>query len=160
MDTVWNSKSIMKEFAQAALGGENIPHGVSNPVFRKTENGKYNVCAFIYLYQTQELRDRKIRRPLKWMTLDLNSGEITEYDCMEKDFSDMSMDTLCDLNPEDSTIYSPEYQKQTLAVFDLILKKYLLVKRFDKELNDAYMYMMMRTVPIGFKPFYRDLNEV
>lgn len=49
---------------------------------------------------------------------------------------------------------------QTLAVFNLILKKYLVTGKFDKELNDAYMYMMTKMVSVGFKDIYRDLNNV
>ena len=67
---------------------------------------------------------------------------------------------MCVLKAEDDTKYSAEYVNQTLAVFNLILKKYLVTGKFDKELNDAYMYMMTKMVSVGFKDIYRDLNNV
>ncbi len=160
MNQTMNVREIMKKFSITALGGRKIPHGVSNPVFRKNENGEYEVCAFIYLYNAQELKDKNIGRPSMWMALNVHSGQITEYECRSNDFSYADSNTKCDLHAEEDMVFSSEYKKQTLAVFDLILKKYLITGRFDKELNDAYMYMMLRMVSKGFKPFYKDLNQV
>lgn len=160
MEQIMNVREIMKKFAVSALGGKKIPHGVSNPVFRKSEDGEYNVCSFVYLYQAQELKDKSVRRPTKWMSINLKTGMVTEYNCSDLDFSSAPTETLCDLRADDDTVFSTEYKQQTLAVFDLILKKFLITGRFDKELNDAYMYMMLRMVSVGFKPFYKELNLV
>lgn len=160
MDHIINVREIMAKFAASALGGKKIPHGVSNPVFRKDESGAYQVCAFIYQYNAVELRNKSIRRPLRWMSMNLSDGEITEYQCSDKDFSATPEDVMCDLRPEEDTVFSKEYRKQTLAIFDLILKKLLITKCFDQELNDTYMYMMLRMVSIGFKQYYKDLGQI
>ncbi len=160
MDNTWNAKKIMTEFSRNALHGNKIPHGVSNPVFRKADNGEYVACAFIYLYNANELKEKRVKRPSRWISFNLHSGDIVEYDCRERDFSEYPMDMVCDLQAEDDTVFSAEYQKQTLAVFDLILRKYMITGRFDSELNDAYMYMMTRMVSVGFKSFYKDLNKI
>ncbi len=160
MEQAMNVREIMKRFSVSALGGKKIPHGVSNPVFRKNENNEYEACAFIYLYQAKELKEKNIRRPSKWMTMNVRTGDIVEYDCSAKDFSSAAADLMCDLRAEEDTAFSAEYKKQTLAIFDLILKKYLVTGIFDKELNDAYMYMMLRMVSVGFKQFYIDLDLV
>ena len=161
MDKFINAKEAIKLFNANALGGQKIPHGVSNPVFHKSENGEYLISAFIFLYNAEEIRNKSVKRPAKWMTMDIRTGEIiSEYDCREKDFCDVSFETYCDLNPASDTKYSAEYTNQTLAIFDLIIKKYIMTGRFDKELNDAYMYMMLNMVSVGFKEFYKELNNV
>lgn len=161
MDKYLNAKEAIKMFNASALGGQKIPHGVSNPVFHKNENGDYLISAFIFLYNADEIRNKSVKRPSKWMTMDIKTGNIiSEYDCREKDFCNISFETFCDLNPESDTKYSAEYTNQTLAIFDLIIKKYIVTGKFDKELNDAYMYMMLNMVSVGFKEFYKKLNNV
>ncbi len=161
MQTEHNIRSVIKTFQLNALGGRKIPHGVSNPVFRYDENRNLIISAFVYTYSAEELRSRSVKRPSKWMAINVQTGEfIAEYDCGEKDFCTASMEAMCDLNAENDTKYSPEYTNQTLAIFDLILRKYLKTGKFDKELNDAYMYMMLNMVSKGFKEFYRQLNNV
>ena len=140
MQTEHNIRSVIKTFQMNALGGRKIPHGVSNPVFRYDENGNLIISAFVYTYSAGEF--------------------IAEYDCGENDFCTASVEAMCDLNAETDTKYSPEYTNQTLAIFDLVLRKYLKTGKFDKELNDAYMYMMLNMVSKGFKEFYRQLNNV
>lgn len=154
-------RSMIKEFGAQALGGAKVPHGVSNPVFHRTEDGSYSVAVFVYTYNMQERKSGAVKRPSFWMTMDPRTGKVTEQiDCHKKDFSSISLDTMCVLKAEDDTKYSAEYVNQTLAVFNLILKKYLVTGKFDKELNDAYMYMMTKMVSVGFKDIYRDLNNV
>jgi len=160
MEESLNIRTIIKKFSLGALGGKKIPHGVSNPVFRKNEDGSISAAAFVFVYNKDQIKGRSVPRPKKWMTMDLTTGEITEYDCSVNDFSDLPSDFMCDLNAEDNTAFSEEYKRQTLAVFDLTLKKYLLKNKFDKELNDAYMYMMLRMVSVGFKELYKQLNNV
>ena len=108
MDRIMNVRDIMKKFAVSALGGKKIPHGVSNPVFRKSEDGEYKVCAFIYLYQAQELKDKNVRRPTKWMSMDLKTGAVTEYNCSDLDFSGASAEVMGDLRAEEDTVFSAE----------------------------------------------------
>ena len=161
MDKRIDSRNIIKIFQLNALGGKKTPHGVSNPVFRRNDDGNIEVAAFIYLYKADELRSGKLKRPSRWITVDLkNTEHISEFSCLEKDFCDIASDTVCELAPEENTIFSAEYSNQTLAIFDLVLKKYLVTGKFDKELNDAYMDMMLKMVSVGFKPFYRALNNV
>lgn len=154
------TNDIMKLINKLALGGRKIPHGVSNLVFRRDENGKIVVAAFIYTYNAEELRSRKIKRPSHWITIDIKNGNaVCEYNCAEDDFCNIPMDSVCDLNAESDIKFSTEYTKQTLAVFDLILRKYQITGIFDEELNDAYMFMMLRMASVGFKEIYRQLNN-
>ena len=41
MDNFLSVREAIKIFNTNALGGRKIPHGVSNPVFHKNENGDY-----------------------------------------------------------------------------------------------------------------------
>lgn len=151
---------LMKLINKSALGGRKIPHGVSNPVFRKNENGDIVVAAFVYTYSAEELRSKQIKRPSHWITVDIKNGNVIhEYNCAENDFCDIPLDFYCDLNAESDIKFSSEYNKQTLAVFDLILRKYEITGVFDEELNDAYMFMMLRMVSVGFKDMYKQLNN-
>ncbi len=160
MEELLSIRTIINKFSAAALGGKKIPHGVSNPVFRRNGDGNIEAAAFIFIYNKEQLKSRSVPRPKKWMTMDLSTGEITEHDCSENDFCDLPDDMMCGLDAEENTVFSEEYKRQTLAVFDLTLKKYLVKNKFDKELNDAYMYMMLRMVSVGFKELYTQLNTI
>lgn len=161
MEETINVRSIMRKFAREALGGSKTPHGVSNPVFRRAKDGSYQIAAFVYTYNAQERHDGLVKRPAHWMLLDPVSGKILNHlDCHTDDFCDIPLDTKCPLKAEDATVYSKEYANQTLAIFDLILRKLRITGKFDKELNDVYMYMMLRMVSVGFKECYRQLNQV
>ena len=156
-----NVRWVIQECKRNALGGAKTPHGVSNPVFRKMEDGSYSIAVFIFLYNAEELRSGVVKRPSRWMLMDPVSGEIREeIDCHERDFCTIPLGTPCELKAEDDTPFSKEYKNQTLAVYDLILKKLRITGKFDKELYDAYMYMMLRMVSVGFKECYRQLGTV
>ena len=159
METL-NCKTIMKIFNTEALGGRKIPHGVSNPVFRVSEAGTISAAAFIYTYDQKQLKAMNIPRPDKWIAMELNTRSVVEYSCNDKDFTTFPSDGRCDLAADTDEVFSNEYSGQTIAIFDLILKKYLLTSKFDKQLNDVYMYMMLKPVSAGFKDLYRDLNLI
>lgn len=153
-------KDVIRILKANAVGGKKVPHGVSNPVFRRDENGNIVVAAFVYFYTADDLKNQKVRRPAKWITLDISTGETTAYSCNEKDFCSIKEDFYCELRSETDTKFSKEYCNQTLAVFDLILRKYQITRKFDNELNDAYMYMMLKMVSVGFKELYTQLNSL
>ena len=149
---------LMELINSAALSGSKLPHGVSNPVFRLDTDGRIKVAVFIFTYSHEELKSRVIRRPMHWMTVDVADNDLVrEHACTEEDFCSAPPWTRCDLNAETDEKFSEEYTKQTLAVFDLLLRKYKLTGVFDRPLNDAYMFMMLRTVSVGFKDMYREL---
>lgn len=159
METL-NCKTIINIFNAKALEGRKIPHGVSNPVFRFSADGSLLAAAFIFTYNADQLKAKSIARPGKWIAIDLKTQAVTEYSCNDVDFTTVPVESMCSLNAETDEKFSAEYSKQTLAIFDLILKKYLLTSVFDKQLNDVYMYMMLKPVSTGFKALYRDLNLV
>lgn len=161
MDNRINARALMSNMRKSALGGRKIPHGVSNPVFRKMDDGSYAAAAFVFLYSRDDLKNRTVKRPSRWITADIKTGQIiSEYSCKDIDFSSAAADAVCSLDAADSTVYSKEYVDQTLAVFDLIMRKYNATGIFDRELNDVYMYMMLKMVSVGFKEFYRELNKI
>ena len=76
MDKYLHAEEAIKRFNASALGGQNIPHGVSNPVFHKNENGDYVISAFIFFYDADGIRNKSVKRPSKWMTMDIKTGNI------------------------------------------------------------------------------------
>ena len=155
------TEELLQTLQREALGGSKTPHRVSNPVFRRRPDGKIVVAAFVWTFTPDELKADRVGRPAYWLTCDVTDGDrIESFSCRENDFCDLPPDAVCDLRPETDEVFSKEYRHQTLAVFDLALRKYQLTGVFDKALSDAYMYMMLRMVSVGFKEPYRQLNHV
>lgn len=151
---------VIKVFHKKALGGQKVSQSISNPVFRRGENGDVVIAGFVYLYSVDDIRAKKVKRPSKWVTIDIISEEFKEYDCCEKDFCDISFDTYCDLTTESETEFSDEYTNTVAAIFDLVVKKYTETGEFDTELNNVYMYMVLNMVSVGFKDFYKALSNI
>ena len=152
---------LMELINNAAKSEYSLRYGVSNPVFRLDTDGRIKAAAFIFTYTEEELKNRTIRRPTRWLTVDVRNNDlIEEHSCGERDFTGAPMWTRCDLRTETDEKFSDEYTMQTLAVFDLLLRKYKQTGVFDRPLNDAYMFMMLRTVSVGFKDLYRDMNNL
>ena len=152
---------LMELINNAVKSESNLRYGVSNPVFRQDTDGRIKVAVFIFTYTEEELKKRMTLRPMRWLTVDVRNHDlIEEHACVDLDFTFAPPWTQCDLRTETDEKFSDEYTMQTLAVFDLLLRKYKLTGVFDRPLNDAYMFMMMRTVSVGFKDLYRDLGSV
>ena len=140
-------RTISKILSSQALGGRKIPHRVSNPVFRIGEDGSVKAAAFIYTYTAEQLKALCVPRPKRWIEIDLKTQAVTEYSCEEKEFSDLAADSMCDLSPEITEKFSREYSKQTIAIFDLILRKYLLTSVFDKQLDKTCFQRFYKALP-------------
>ncbi len=153
-------QEMMKKIGTYALGGAKVPHGVSNPVFRKTEDGTYAVAAFVFTFDREMLKNKTAHAPCEWILVNPADGALLQrISCSEQPFSSCGGDTV-DLRAESDQPFSKEYGMHTISLFDAVLKKYTQQQVFDKGLNDAYMYMMLGPVSVGLKPYYRDLNLV
>ena len=137
--------------------GVKVPHSISNPVIRRLDDGKYAIALFVYTFNREQIQSGKANRPLEWLLLNPTNGKLIErVSCSDKDFSDDKSECV-ELRTSDNTKYSKEYVTATISIFDTIIKKYTEKNEFDKQLNDVYMYMMTKMVPVGLKPFYKDL---
>ena len=160
MNQFLTAKQAMRCFATYALGGAKIPHGVSNPVFRKTGNGKYALSAFVFTFTREMLASDKSKAPTEWILIDPIDGKlISRISCTSENFSDLN-ETEVDLKPESKKSFSKKYKTATLMLLDMLIKTYAETGRVDAELNDAYMYMMMQPVSVGLKPYYKALNQI
>lgn len=153
-------KDVTKSLASYALGGAKIPHGISNPVFRKLEDGTFVIAAFVFTFTKEMLSQNKANAPCEWILINPHDGSlIARYECTNKPFSQES-DSAVDLLPETNAKFSGEYKYYSISIFETILKKYVQKGVFDNELNEAYMYLMLNPISKGLKKYYRDLNNV
>lgn len=155
-----NFYKVSLELEKSILRGAKIPHGTSNPVFR-IENGKYCIAAFVYTYNRRLRENKLVKRPAYWGIMNPRTGEIIECnDCHRKDFSSMELDKVCNLEQENWTAYSDDYNNQTIDIFNEVLRKYIATGEFDKSLNNEYMSRVIKMAPVDFRRLYGDLCNI
>lgn len=160
MNQIANLNDAMRCMSKYALGGSKIPHSVSNPVFRKLENGSYALASFVFTFSREQLRQNIANAPYEWIVIDSITGElITRNLCSNKAFSNQK-DDFVDLKPESSIKFSKDYSAYTINLFNGLLSIYQTNHIFDIGLNNAYMFMMLQPVSKGLKPYYNDLNLI
>lgn len=160
MNQYITAKQAIRCFASYALGGAKIPHGVSNPVFRKISDDNYALSAFVFTFTRDMLAEKKSKAPDEWLLINPNNGQlISRLSCATQNFSNLDNDEV-DLKPEFDIAFSNDYKNATLFLLDLLIKSYAETGRPDTGLNNAYMYMMLQPVSVGLKPYYKALNQI
>lgn len=160
MNQITNLNDVMRCMSKYALGGSKIPHSVSNPVFRKLENGSYALASFVFTFSREQLNQNTANAPCEWIVIDPITGDlIARNQCSNDAFSNQK-EEFVDLKPESSIKFSKEYSAHTINLFNGLLSIYQANHVFDIGLNNAYMFMMLQSVSKGLKPYYNDLNLI
>lgn len=149
---------ISKNVYKYVFGGAKVPGGISNPVLR-SEDGKYYIAYFGYTYGKQDLVEKRFKRPMKWVLLDIESGELVKvFDCAEKDFSKAPYDKVYSLNDPNVKQGTEEYFRIMDMLFDTARASIVYSKSFDKANYQAYLNNLYAITPQEYRVFYKELS--
>ena len=149
---------VNKKVKPLLFSGAKIPHGISNPVIRK-EEGEFVIAYFGYLYNKQNLLTNKYSRPVQWMLVDIETGELIKtYSCIKNDFSKEPNDKMYSL--DDPTVKKPtsEFFDVMDHLFDTVRASLIFGKAMDMESYKAYMNSLMAITPTEYRVFYKELS--
>lgn len=153
-------KTVVQKLNAKALGGAKIPHGISNPVLRKSE-GRVFISAFVYIYGRENLQNNKMPRPVHWMLADIETGDLVkDWDCRENDFSRASFDEVYDLN--DPLVKKPTRAdfEEIYSLIDSVREKYVTQGVFDEKMYAEYLDRILEVTPSNYRRFYRELSAL
>lgn len=74
MNQITNLNNVMKYMSKYDLSGSKMPHSVSNPVFRKIENGSYALASFVSTFSREQLKQNTANAPCEWIVIDPITG--------------------------------------------------------------------------------------
>lgn len=152
---------VFQNVRKQALGGRKIPHGVSNPVLRRTEDGKVYLAFFVYLYNKSNLDVKKMPRPSSWILADISCGKIFSHiSCAQKDFSSQSKDILYSVNYPQKPIVDANWYTELFQKLDQVRIEYCNNGRINEEVYKSYMDLMLTVVPPDYRIFYNDLSAL
>lgn len=143
-----------------ALGGAKVPHGISNPVLRSVD-GSIRVCYFVYLFDREALDTGLYRRPVEWLALDMESGDLVgRYSCAKNDFSNEPMDKTYSL--KDDSVSKPDdaFYAVLNRLFETCCASVLLANMLDEATYMGYLNKVLSITPQDYRIFYKELSLV
>jgi len=143
-----------------AMSGIKVPHKVSLPVLRRTNDG-YDLAAFVFLFSAEQLKKGEINRPSYWVTADISTGTIfNRYDCRKCDFSNETFDKKYSINETSEITLNGEFYNKLYALLDTVRKTVINDKRLNVEKYDEYLSLILKTIPQSYRVFYKELSNV
>lgn len=135
-----------------------IPNGISNPVIRE-EDGVYYIAYFGYTYTKENLVEKKYKRPVRWILVDIESGKLIKtFDCSEKDFSLEKVNKLYSLDDPNVKKATADYFSIMDTLFDTTRASIIYGKEMDKASYKAYMNSLYAITPQEYRVFYKELS--
>ncbi len=159
-ETFVPAMEVYRAVRAGALEGRKVPHGVSNPVLRRTEDG---VCLafFVYVYTKSHLDSLRMPRPSLWILADVRTGKILRrIPCGEEDFSSQPADKLYSVAyPERPAAGAGEFER-LFRNLDAIRAQLCETGELDGTAYAEYLSEMLCLVPPGYRVFYKELSSV
>lgn len=154
------ARMAIRKFSQYAMGGAKAPHGISNPVFCKMEDGSYALAAFVFTYNGEMIKNKKVKSPSEWILINPNDGALIDrISCATQNFSDLE-DSEIDFGTGEDIIVTDRYKSAALIILNFLIKSYVDTGCLDIGLNNVYMYMVLQVTAAGFRPYYEALNQI
>lgn len=146
--------------ARAAMEGRKVPHNLSNPVLRRTDEGVF-LAYFVHLYQKADLDSGMLPRPSWWLLADMKTGAVVRrISCAEEDFSSLAADARL-------SAAAPERAAMTAEAFQALYRRLDDVRRdclrsgtVNAQAYDAYLAEMLKSVPPAWRRCYEELSKI
>lgn len=152
--------TVFQRLRPEALEGRKIPHGMSNPVLRKSGE-ELQLAFFVYTYNREELRAGAIHRPASWITADITTGKkIRTVSCGTEDFSPAPYEVLCSTQNPNADIADPDFYRETYAELDRLRLAWLENGEVSAKDYERYLSRILKAVPPAYHRFYRELSKL
>lgn len=152
------SMEVFQRLRPEAIGGRKIPHGMSNPVLRRSGE-KLELAFFVYTYTREELHKGAIHRPVSWITADIASGQKNRMvSCKEEDFSSAPFAVL--YSTENSNEADQDLYRNAYEMLDRVRKAWLKNGEILTAEYEAYLSEILKAVPSAYHRFYRELSKL
>ena len=160
MDNFIVSEKVVNSIQVTAMNRIKIPHRISLPVLRKTNDG-YDLAAFVFLFSAEQLKKGEINRPSYWVLADIATGAIlNRYDCHKCDFSKETFDKKYSINETSEIPLNGEFYNKLYALLDSVRKTELEDKQLNVEKYNEYLSLILKTIPQSYRVFYEELSRV
>lgn len=152
-------KEINQKAKKIMLENIKLPSGISNPVIRKVD-GQYYISYFSYVFNKQNLQEKKYKRPNRWLIVDIQTGElVAKYNCEDNDFSKEQFDKLFSMDDPDIKKPSEEYFDVMDNLFDTVRASIVFGKKMDDVTYKAYLGNLYAITPKDYVTFYKELSS-
>lgn len=155
------SAEINRKLQKNVIADIKVPHGVSQPVLRY-QDGKYYLAAFVFFYNSDDIKSGMVRRPCMWVLADLATGDIVKrFDTRDDmEFSDAPYDIKYNIRSDTKYDTSKEYYDKAFRLLDSVRINLLTGKEFSKGMYNDYLEKIVTNIPDEYKRFYRDLSKI